>query len=277
MKNIMKLELRRAFSSIGFWAGIAVGVLFIVLHFTTEIMAVVKRNEFRLNGAFNIEPSGVWTNWLGYDMETHNYTYLYYTILPILASLPYASSGWEDIKSCYRIQICARISRRKYLAAKYFTVFLSGGAVCTLPLVLDFLLCCLFLPVFTPLASYASGPLWFMPWADLFYRCPLAYVLLFLLISFCFGGIYACLGLAATKLLKNRFLIQFFPYIFLVFIGYLMMFVGEDGIRRIFSVVKINPTLSSGCFWTDYVLNFCIYAFLTAFIWMKGGKKHELY
>ena len=278
MNRILKLEMRRAFSSFGFWVALIAGNLFAVLHLVTEIIPIHVEFNNSLGGG-DIAPQTVWYAWLGWNIGgTHAYNYIYYTIVPILAVLPYAVSGWEDIKSSYRVQLCTRIERKKYFKAKYFAVFVSGGTVCTIPILFDLLLCYLFLPGFPISASYCIGPSYSDAWAELFYTCPLAYALVFTVILFCFGGVYACMGLAVTELLENRFLIQIFPYIFLLLIGYLMTIVPYDvGIRLIFFFFFFNPRFSGGYTWLHFVLYFVIYFVITLFLWMRGGKKHELY
>lgn len=277
MKKIVKLEMKRAFHSLGFFIGLAVGAIIVLLHLMTEIIPVNVNYNVTAAG-MNLKPQTVWYAWLGlYNGGTHGYNYIYYTLVPILAALPYAASAWEDIKTGYHLQICTRIGQRAYYAAKYLSVFISGGVVCAMPLILDLLVCHLFLPDFIPLASDSMKPVYFFPWSDLFYRCPMAYAIFFTGILFAFGGVYACLGLAATEFLKNRFLIQIFPYIFQILISYLITFVPLEEIRLVFYSEKINPAISGSYTWMHYVLQFIIYFAITIFFWMRGGKKRELY
>ena len=98
-------------------------------------------NDENLMGFFEIS----YTNWIG----SHN-IYLqqniFYMAIPILATLPFGSSFYDDINRGYARNVCVRAKKKYYLVAKYIAVFVSGGCVVAIPMVLSFLISSIFLP-----------------------------------------------------------------------------------------------------------------------------------
>ncbi len=277
MRQIFRLEMKRVFSSKEFWLVLGVGLLFILAHlFGKE--GILADSEFNrsIEGVNGIEPHSVWYSWLGLSPGTENY--LYFSLAPLLAAIPYAASGWKDIKSGYQKQMVMRVPRKTYFLAKYAAVFLSGGIVITVPLLLDFLLCHCFLPAYRPLAAYGLSIVTDAVGSELFYTHPYLYVFLFLFfIDFLFGGAYACLGLSATYLLENSVLIQFFPYIvqtILVFLCDLCPFPVWP-----FLVNKMNPyqpyAESVGA--EHYLIHLLLFIGVSFAVYLRRGKYREIY
>ena len=129
-------------------------------------------NDENLMGFFEIS----YTNWIG----SHN-IYLqqniFYMAIPILATLPFGSSFYDDINRGYARNVCVRAKKKYYLVAKYIAVFVSGGCVVAIPMVLSFLISSIFLPTMLPEASYTFTNIYpAYKWADLFYVQPLLYL-----------------------------------------------------------------------------------------------------
>lgn len=93
-----------------------------------------------------------------------------------------------------------------YLVAKYIAVFVSGGCVVAIPMVLSFLISSIFLPTMLPEASYTFTNIYpAYKWADLFYVQPLLYTSIYIFITFLFSGVTASLSLFITFFLNRKF------------------------------------------------------------------------
>lgn len=114
------------------------------------------------------------------------------------------------------------MEKKEYYLAKYIAVFLSGGVAAVAPLLLSFLLACMFLPamkpeVNSPTFSTVIGDKSSFPW--LYYNLPMVFIALYLVINFVFSGLLACLGVVATAYLGYRFLVLVTPFIVYLFIN----------------------------------------------------------
>lgn len=107
--------------------------------------------------------------------------------IPILATLPFGSSFYDDINRGYARNVCVRAKKKYYLIAKYIAVFVSGGCVVAIPMAFSFLISSMFLPTMLPEASYTFTNIYpAYKWADLFYVQPLLYTSIYILSHFCF-------------------------------------------------------------------------------------------
>lgn len=277
MRQILRLELKRAFFSRGFLISLAIGGLIVILHMFFGEQCVLNSYEFNkmTSELENFAPHSVWLKWMG--LQASAMSFLYFSIVPVLAAIPHAASGWLDIKSGYQKQIVMRVPRKQYFIAKYTAVYVSGGCVVVLPLFFDFLLCHLFLPSYTPLAAYGLSVTSPAIGSALFYTHPYLYVLLYLvLVDFLFGGAYACMALATTYLFENIVLIEIFPYIFQTVIMFLCGFIPY---LDAFFITKLNPAqpYAGNIGILHYMINFLVYFLLSYVFYMKGGKYREIY
>ncbi|MFR7668865.1 MAG: hypothetical protein ACLU00_10370 [Mediterraneibacter faecis] len=64
--------------------------------------------------------------------------FIFFLILPILASLPFGTSYFEDCKEGVIKNIYMRTKREDYLKAKYAAAFLSGELQFLVPLIFKF-------------------------------------------------------------------------------------------------------------------------------------------
>ena len=173
-----------------------------------EDLAQEFLNDENLMGFFEIS----YTNWIG----SHN-IYLqqniFYMAIPILATLPFGSSFYDDINRGYARNVCVRAKKKYYLVAKYIAVFVSGGCVVAIPMVLSFLISSIFLPTMLPEASYTFTNIYpAYKWADLFYVQPLLYTSIYIFITFLFSGVTASLSLFITFFLNRKFVTFVFPF-----------------------------------------------------------------
>ena len=133
MKRMMKIELRRAFTSTGFVLALIIGCLIAVVHWALFVLPVsVTLEEYVAMNKPMMYPGWLYTSWIGSD-TTAIPAYLLFLILPIIAVLPHADTFFTDAGSGFIQNICIRTNRRHYYIAKYTATFLSGGTVTTIP------------------------------------------------------------------------------------------------------------------------------------------------
>jgi hypothetical protein len=159
-------------------------------------------------------------------------------LAPLLATLLFADSFLDDLNQGFLRQIIQRVPFRKYRNAKIMTVAVTGG----LSLVLSVLL------VFTAglagatdweSTAYFSGyinPLT-EPWGPLgglYPANPIFYLLYLLASVFCFGAVYAVLGLAISSFIHNRYVALAGPLVLVQVLDFL------EG-RALHVTMALNP------------------------------------
>lgn len=210
MWSCLKLELYRLFRSKGLLAALAIGFFFVGSHIITVVLPYAQANSGIVFDNPMRVPFSACMFFMGYDMYGWQ-GQIYYGLLPLLAAFPYVNSYYCDIYQGYIKNLQVRCRKRDYLTAKYLAVFLSGGIAVVLPLIADILLCLALLPVHQPIL--ATG-LYAIVFRYFYYEHTILFILLFLVIDFLIGGIYAALGLLGTEFIANKYLIVIFPYIF---------------------------------------------------------------
>lgn len=212
MGNEYKTELYRAFRGTGFLMAAAAGLLIAFLDFAVMILPL---REHIMEANY---PLSVFAKWMGGE-NASVFPTLYYFIVPILAALPFAGSYKSDIKTGYFKNIAVRVSRKKYLRAKYIATFLSGGSVAVLPLIVNFMMVAMVLPAVKPQASTGYFPIFsYSMLGDLFYAHPYWYLAVYIGIDFIFFGLLATLALGAGYLCENLFTTILAPFIAYLFV-----------------------------------------------------------
>lgn len=146
----------------------------------------------------------IFTNWIDGSQGTAG-EMIFFTVFPLLASLPFSWSLLNEKMSGYTNHIFTRSTRIHYLSAKFIAVFLSGGIVITIAMSLNFAINAWVLPL-TPTTPQltASGDGYFL--SVLLMTSPIFYVVIRILTGFVWGGILACLSLAVSLFLHNTVL-----------------------------------------------------------------------
>lgn len=88
-----------------------------------------------------------------------------------------------------------------------------------MPMLMNFLTVACFIPMRMPEASEDMyyGVFGGSLWAEIFYTCPILYVLLYLVLDFVFAGLWATVSLSVAYFVKNKATAIFGPYLFLLF------------------------------------------------------------
>ena len=119
MQRMIKFELKRSFKNRLFLISLLISLALVTWYSIERIPYCVQLNSEFLNdenlmGFFEIS----YTNWIG----SHN-IYLqqniFYMAIPILATLPFGSSFYDDINRGYARNVCVRAKKKYYLVAKY--------------------------------------------------------------------------------------------------------------------------------------------------------------
>lgn len=209
MKNLLRTELCKAFRNGYFLASLALGILFVALSAWYEISLYHSDIGF-LQQVRTVEEMGyvkyplvpmsiLYNSWIGGECVSVGYT-LFFTLLPLLAVLPYGRSFSQEQKNGYLKVIIPRCGRTRYFASKWVATFLSGGVAVVLPLLVSLGICALVFPAVKPNVIYnqyfafgheSMG-------SALFHTHPLVYTLLYLGIDFVFSGLFACLSLTTA-------------------------------------------------------------------------------
>ena len=160
--------------------------------------------------------STLYCEWIGGEVFSVAVS-LFYTLLPLLAILPYGSSFSEEVHSGYIKVVISRCGRRTYFLSKFAAAFVSGGAVIVLPQTVSLLICAAVFPAVKPNVIYHQ------------------YLALHHWIDFVFAGLFACLAISAAFFFRSRLAVIAVPFLALL---------GSDMARSLLghiSYVEISP------------------------------------
>lgn len=212
MKKTLKLEISRAFNSGGMAIALGIGIIIAAAHVVLNQIPLREGNETLFFEAHHIlSPTNASEAWIAGN--TNLAGFIYFLILPILAALPFGTSYFEDLHGGLLKGIYVRTPRSRYLAAKYVSVFLSGGAAVTVPLLINLGAALMLLPNLVPNAIFHMGGIGAAEaFCQLYFSHPLVYTVLYLLIDFCMGGMWACIALAASNLSDYKIIVLIVPF-----------------------------------------------------------------
>jgi hypothetical protein len=217
----IELEFYRAFHNVWYFISLTIAVILVLLQFFLRVIPY----STRMAGTINIDyPYSVFNTGIMFETGSY-YSHLYYFSIILLATVPYAASYFNDMKDGYIKNIAARMDIKGYLIGKYLAVFVSAGSICVIPLIINTYLTAMVIPSLLPqLATKQFSVVTAGSFAmDLFYTHPYLYTTLYLFIDFVMAGLYGCLALVISKIVNNRYIVMFFPFlIFFVFQSVIM-------------------------------------------------------
>ncbi|MFG6325287.1 MAG: hypothetical protein K1W00_00400 [Lachnospiraceae bacterium] len=211
----IKLEFYRAFHNI-WYVGALLAATAIAL---VQFFAMVMPKTVAIGSGDSIDyPHSVFNSSLMFCLGSF-YDEIFYLSIILLATVPYAASYYMDVKEGYIKNISTRMDTTGYLMGKYLAVFVSAGSICAIPLILNTYLTAMVLPSLKPEIATAVFPVIKGSFAqELFYTYPYLYTLLYIVIDFIMAGLYGCLALVISKIVNNRYIVMFFPFVvYLVF------------------------------------------------------------
>lgn len=274
LTRMLKIEFSRALKSKLFLFAVLFGCVLAISHFIFNILPMPAKIDFWLSyDKPMLDMDYLFPGWMGGNQ--HDFQgYLLYLILPILATLPYADSFFSDKKSGFIKNILVRTSKKKYYLSKYIVVFVTGGIVVVLPLLLNLTLSAMVLPSITPevVASHFLIRETSM-WYGLFYSHPYIYIFLFLLIDFVFSGLFATLALAADIFAEYRVIALLSPFLIYLFINQLFRMAS---ISNLSPMNFLQPSYNESSFIVIFI-EFIILLVLSYFGFLYYGKKNDAF
>lgn len=287
MGPLLKVELKKAFTNKMFFICLVVGIVIAMVSVAQNLpsyWAAEEQNLMVAEQGFETNPMHPmftpYTNWIGNDYQ-FPMTSLFYMLLPLLAGLAYGWSYCTERKSGYAAQMVSR-SRKKsqYFLAKYIATFLAGGAAVAIPLVLNFIVICCFIPAYTPdnfYWLYYSMDAHFL--RGLFFNTPLLFVCCIILLDFIFAGLFAAACVALAFFVKNKFAVILLPFLGVFAVQYLQ----DNVLGTITDFIAISPM----DFLRGYAMNdvlglpiliwlILLLAFTLGVTWIKGAKDDVL-
>lgn len=158
-------------------------------------------------------PASVFCKWIGGEFYSFP-GQLLFTLLPIIAMLPFGVQLHIDSKNGYLKNLLTRKPKWQVILSYYITTFCSAFTVCVFPFFLNLFVNAALYPSLLPQASSGSyRPLFSGVGVALFYRHPYIYSCLYILFIGVFMALLACVGLAVATFIKNAFLALLFPFI----------------------------------------------------------------
>mgnify|MGYP001178155547 CR=1 FL=1 len=275
MSAIYKNEIKRAFKSTGMGISLLVGCGLAIWHVISVIIPthkfLISSSEFFTGDPLYIQ-EGLFYNWMGIVLFPVQ-SYIFFMIIPLLAVMPFGSSFFEDRSSGYLVNVCTRIKKEEYFKAKYLAVFLSGGVVVVIPLILNLALSALFLPMLIPDNGCNTTITCKSMGYELFYRQPILYILMFILINLIFAGLFATISLSCSYYFDHKFGVVIGPFVLYFFIYSLTNLLDKTE----YSLFYILNGGTSNSSFASYLFYFVLLFILSYLVFMVKGKKEDVY
>ncbi|MDE6026230.1 MAG: hypothetical protein K2G45_12360 [Lachnospiraceae bacterium] len=250
--EILRAEYCKMRKSRSFKLCLLAGVVFVILHSIYVYKNLYMQNEQRLlditntsnNGALNTEwyEMGILQGWIGTEPFS-GYNNIFFLVFPLLAAVPYGVSLYYEQKKGLTANIEGG-SMRQYYTSKYLMTFLSGGISVSTPLVVSLIISACYLPAVgtDPLALQTMITNYDM-FADQFFDLPVLYALIFIIIDFIVGGLFACMTLVISGWCSNGIIALIFPTLLnAVLTRIVFNDEGFEGIRSFVPGYFINPS-----------------------------------
>jgi len=278
----VKTEIRKSLSGWPFWltllilCGMTIYSALFIIHSDLEASTRIVRKVVDLESNPMLSVKSLYSNWIGAEWMTP-FSTLFFFVFPLCAAIPYGLSLYQERRSGYMGQMVLRETRARYLLNKYVAVFLSGGLVIAVPVVLNIMIIALYFPahapdlnydIYTTVKAFSFG-------SKLYYEIPWLYLMIRVAVIFWYGGVAATVSMAVTFFSRNRFVILFTPMLFFLLLNYSytlfqvpyeispLRFLGSGNVYYVVTPIVIGEAL--------------FLSFLTiAFIGLRGRKKDVL-
>ena len=287
MKQLLKLELKKAFCSRWFAAALLIGIVLAVIsacitavNFYGEDGMVEYIKECIANDVVpkeGLDGNTLYNNWLGGTYNTSSVVFFY--LVPLIAVLPCGWSCSEEINEGYLKLIVPRVGRRRYFSAKLIVSFISGGAVVALTLLFSLVITAAIVPAIAPQPynemyyGVSHGDML----SSMAYSHPLLYALVYIGIDFLLAGCFACLPLVISLYSEKRVAALIVPYIAVILCD------AARNCLNYISYIEISPlnimhAAMRGNAIKSYVLIawLAIYAAVALVFGLRKGEKREI-
>lgn len=217
---MLKNELKRAFTNSGM-------ILSLIVGHTISILYIISIYQKKFKAAEIIKTYGIVQTYTGMSQNSPfdvwfmgapgQYFVSFIYLMPVIVALPYAASYGKERKSGYDKNIVTRITRRKYRAAKYAAVFISGGvataSVSFCNLMWTFSYMKYRAPISCSLAPLARGRTML---GVFYYSHPFLYCMVYVLALFIFSGAVATVSLMISDFTTNFFTVTLTPFLIIM-------------------------------------------------------------
>lgn len=239
--NIYKFELKRAFKIPSFYLSLIVGCIITIVDWTVYALPQAQSLDvYMADMSQKSYPVSAFIMWIG--GERSKFASLYFLILPLLVVVPYAHSFYTDNKSTYINFIVTRVIKKEYFKAKFLAVFLSGGCVAVVPLILNFMMTAMVLPCVNIQTAMGGKLLPKSSFTEIYYNYPMLFVCISLLMIFIFAGIMAVSSLYIAFYSKWSFSVTLFPFI----LSLVIMSVADLSNMKAWEIMNfLNPVFQS--------------------------------
>lgn len=289
MKNIVRLEIRKAFQNKLFWSAVIIGAAITLLSFvyyTGLYMDQAQQKQAVMDTSVIFNPMTesfvLFNSWIGGEPFSMGSS-IYFFAFPLLVAIPYGWSYCEEKKNGYIRDMVIRSGRTPYYFAKYIAVFLSGGAAMSIPLVFNFLMSAMIFPAVTPNVIYDTmyGVFGGSLMSILYYTAPFLYIIAYLCIDFVFGGLIACISFAMTSVIKNQVGVVAAPFFLILALHYSRRLVYTSftvHYKEISPLFFLRPAQAAyAASWTVIIVEAVILFLVTMSVSMIWERRHEIF
>lgn len=197
MSGILKVELWKSKHNRFFILALIIGIA-VALYHTAETIPMVQeawyynlemQQTLGIPGFGNLDSCSLFLYWMPFTGYTYG-SFLFYEIWPLLAAMPYAWSYSHECYNGYYLQTVSRVNKIKWFHAKYLALFISGGIVTAIPLIVSLLAQATFSPAipmeYTMMQVIGISNAEFL--SSLYYTHPWIYCICWCGVQFLFGG-----------------------------------------------------------------------------------------
>lgn len=290
MKRMLRMELKKAFQNKMFLAALLLGCLITFISFIQVIGRYQTEQQWlkeiaEASSYMQNPMSAVYTlfnHWVGGENQSLG-TSIYFLIFPLLAAIPYGWSCCEEKKSGYMRTVIVQGGKSRYFFSRYFAIFLSGGVVMIVPLLLNLALTALVFPAVKPDVIYDVyyGVFGGSLMSELYYSKPFLYVIFYLCIDFVFAGLIAGLSFVVSSWIRIKAVCVIFPeFILLVFhyisnmILHANPYIAYKETSPLFFLRPVQSAYNAS--WKNIILEAVVLAAAAVFCFL-WEKKHEVY
>lgn len=154
---MLKIEIKKALKNVLFVVTLIVASTIAlysavsVINLYNESVEINKISEDMYEDINNpdLAMSTLFNQWIAEEWTSSGQS-LFFLMLPFFASLTYSWSLSSELKSGYIKHMITRMNRKKYFMSKYVAVFIAGGLVITIPMLLNFMTVSSFIPAVRP-------------------------------------------------------------------------------------------------------------------------------
>ncbi|WP_027964956.1 hypothetical protein [Halalkalibacillus halophilus] len=213
MKYLTILELKKSIFSSRF-------LLVFVLVIFLIVAAGYDQINFALSAGFD-DMGALYFFTLGHASPTS----LLGVLAPIIVTIPYAHTYALERNTGFIREISFRVEKRKYLWAKFWANFVTGGLIIFLPLSIIYVIYIIVFGVY-PFPNPSAGPL-----GHLAVESPTIYGFFIIIISTIFGAVYASIGIAVSSLFHKTIISHIVPFMVFLLPAFIFPFIGLDRIE----------------------------------------------